>query len=289
MQEAMETMINVMDQSTANLVKDKKYYYKDGGSIKYCMECDEPLETIIKHPFTGEERKVNCVCQCTIKAMKREDERRKDIEIQREIEKLQRSSLLGDRYKNASFSTTKTGNHRTFDEAFRRCKNYCEVSNKVLEEGYGIYIFGDSGVGKTHLTACMVNELTRQRKHVLFTNFFEISQIIRGTFKTSESELNMIERIANVDFLFLDDLGTERVTKNGEDTWMQEKIFEVLNKRYNNKKPTIFTSNYSLEELVNDRGLMEKTVDRILEMSTLILNVKGESHRINSRNEIIPF
>lgn len=287
MKEAMETMINAMDQNTANLVKDKEYYIKDG--LKHCLVCNEQLETIINHPFTGEERKVNCICQCTINEMKKEEERIKNAEIQREIEKLKRSSLLGDRYKDVAFSTTKTGENMTFDKAFKRCRNYCEVSNKVLEEGYGIYIYGNSGTGKTHLTACMVNELTKQRRHVLFTNFFEISQIIRGTFNTSESEMNMIERIANVDFLFLDDLGTERVTKNGEDTWLQEKIFEVLNKRYNNKKPTIFTSNYSLEELVNDRGLMEKTVDRILEMSTLILKIEGESHRISSRKEVIPF
>lgn len=287
MKEAMGTMLNAMDQSTANLVKDKEYYLKD--NLKYCVKCNEPLETIIIHPFTGEERKVNCVCQCTIEEMKKEEERIKNIETQIEIERLQRSSLLGDRYKNVEFSNTKTGSNITFDKAFKRCKNYCEVSNKVLKDGYGIYIYGDSGTGKTHLTACMVNELTKQKKPVLFTNFFEISQIIRGTFKSSESEMNMIDKIANIDFLFLDDLGTERVTKNGEDTWLQEKIFEVLNKRYNNKKPTIFTSNYSLEELINDRGLMEKTVDRILEMSTLILKIEGESHRINSRNNEIPF
>ena len=44
-------------------------------------------------------------------------------------------------------------------------------------------------------------------------------------------------------------------------------------------KPTIFTSNYSLQELVQDRGLLDKTVDRILEMSTAILKVEGRSNR----------
>lgn len=219
-----------------------------------------------------------------------EEEERRNREKLEEIERLQKNSLLGERYKNVSFENTETGDNPMFDKAFKRCKNYCEVSSKVLEGGYGIYMFGASGTGKTHLTACMVNELVKQRRPTLFTNFFEISQIIRGTFNSRKyTEVEMIEKISTIDFLFIDDLGTEKVTRNGEDNWLQEKIFEILNKRYNNKKPTIFTSNYSLEELINNRGLMEKTVDRILEMSSLILKIEGESYRIKKRNENIPF
>ena len=263
-------------------------YIKD--DLLHCSICNEPLQTIIDNPFTGESKKVNCICQCDAEKLRKEEQERRDAERQREIKKLQRNSLLGDRYKDASFETTHTGDNSSFDTAFKRCKNYCEVSSKVLENGYGIYLWGNSGTGKTHLTACMVNELIKQHRPTLFTNFFEISQIIRGTFNSStESEINMVEKISNIDFLFIDDLGTEKVTKNGEDNWLQEKIFEILNKRYNNKKPTVFTSNYSLEELVNARGLMDKTVDRILEMSSLILKVEGESYRIKNRKNEIPF
>lgn len=271
-----------------NLVNEDNTYIKDG--LKHCSVCNEPIQTIINHPFTGEERIVNCICKCEVEKMKREEEERRNYERQKEIEKLQKSSLLGDRYKNTRFDNTIIGENNMFDEAFKRCRNYCEVSSKVLENGYGIYIYGDSGTGKTHLTACMVNELIKQNRPTLFTNFFEISQIIRGTFKNNkDSEIDMIDKISNIDFLFIDDLGTEKVTKNGEDNWLQEKIFEILNKRYNNKKPTVFTSNYSLEELISARGLMEKTVDRILEMSSLILKIEGVSHRIKNRNNEIPF
>lgn len=277
-----------MDQSTHNFQSHENTYIKDG--LKHCSICNQPLETTINHPFTGEERIVNCVCHCTVEKLKKEDEERKNFQRQQEIRKLQKNSLLGDRYKEVRFDNTITGDNAMFDSAFIRCRKYCEISNKALQEGYGIYIYGDSGSGKTHLTACMVNELVKQQKPTLFTNFFEISQIIRGTFKSNkDSEIDMIEKISNIDFLFIDDIGTEKVTKNGEDTWLQEKIFEILNKRYNNKKPTIFTSNYSLEELIINRGLMEKTVDRILEMSTAIIKIEGESYRIKNRKIEIPF
>lgn len=286
---AIADLITQMEVNTVNSL-DKDTYIDEEG-LKHCSICNDYLETYIINPFTKEQKKVNCKCTCFFEEQKREEEVKRNFERQEEIKRLQKNSLLGDRYKNVSFENTKTGENIMFDKAFKRCKNYCEVSSKVLEEGYGIYIYGDSGTGKTHLTACMVNELVKQQRPVLFTNFFEISQIIRSTFNKNSktSEIDMIEKIANIDFLFIDDLGTEKVTKNGEDNWLQEKIFEILNKRYNNKKPTIFTSNYSLEELVNNRGIMEKSVDRILEMSTLILKIEGTSHRIKNRQTELPF
>lgn len=285
---AIADLVTRMEVNTASSPNENTYIDDDG--LKHCSICNDYLETYIDLQFIGGQRKVPCICTCTVNKMKAEEEAKRNYERQEEIRRLQKNSLLGDRYKDVRFSNTRTGENPTFDTAFKRCRNYCEVSSNVLENGYGIYIYGDSGTGKTHLTACMVNELVRQQRPTLFTNFFEISQIIRGTFKSSKtSEIDMIEKIANIDFLFLDDLGTEKVIKNGEDNWLQEKIFEILNKRYNNKKPTIFTSNYSLEELISNRGLMEKTVDRILEMSSLILKIEGESNRIKNRQNELPF
>lgn len=287
----MKAVADLIDKMEVNIVNSpNENTYLDEEGLKHCSICNDYLETFIVHPFTKVQTKVNCKCTCFFEEQRKEEEAKRNFERQEEIKKLQKNSLLGDRYKNVTFDNTRTGENTMFDVAFKRCKNYCGVSSKVLEEGYGIYIYGDSGTGKTHLTACMVNELVKQHRPVLFTNFFEISQIIRGTFKSSKiSEIDMVEKIANIDFLFLDDLGTEKVTKNGEDNWLQEKIFEILNKRYNNKKPTIFTSNYSLEELINNRGVMEKTVDRILEMSSVILKIEGESNRIKNRQNELPF
>ena len=38
-------------------------------------------------------------------------------------------------------------------------------------------------------------------------------------------------------------------------------VIDLINKRYNNKKATIFSSNYSLNSRINERGILEKTVD----------------------------
>lgn len=258
-------------------------YVKD--EVIYCRKCNTP------RMFVHGNFKVRCLCKCQAESQKRKEEEEKERERLREIEKYQKASLIGERYKNARFDTTETGHNASFDTAYIRCKRYCEVSNKVLRDGLGIYLYGDKGTGKTHLTACMANALIRQRKQVLFTNFAEISKLLRSTFGSkSESEAEYINRLATIDFLFIDDLGTERVQTKDGDLWLQEKVFDVLNKRYNNRKPTIFTSNHSIPELISERGLMDKTVDRIAEMSSAVLKIEGSSYRMKARGAVnIPF
>ena len=152
-----------------------------------------------------------------------------------------------------------------------------------------MYIYGESGLGKTHLTACMCNELINQYQQCLFTNFFEISKLIRASWNRNADAEVVIRKICDIDFLFIDDLGTEKLQKNGEDNWLQEQVFDIINKRYNNKKPTIFSSNYSLNELITDRGMMQKTVDRINEMSTAIIKLTGTSYRAKKKPKDAPF
>ena len=105
----------------------------------------------------------------------------------------------------------------------------------------------------------------------------------------ASADTNDIHRYYDVDLLIIDDLGTEILQKNGEDNWLQEQVFDIINKRYNNHKPTIFSSNHSLNELVQERGMMPKTVDRIMEMSTAIIKVNGASYRAKNRRKDVPF
>lgn len=267
---------------TNSLIKDDEYI-KDG--TIYCKKCNTPRETTIF--FTGNPKKVRCTCKCQADEYKRLQEEQKAREKQLQIESLKVNSLISKRYINASFENCDLSNE-TFKKAWQRCKKYCEVADDILENGYGIYIFGPSGTGKTHLMACMCNELLMNMKQCLFTNFLEISKAIKATFNNkSETEERLIERISNIDYLFIDDLGTERLNNNG-DTWLQEKVYDVINKRYNAKKPTVFTSNYTLNELITERGMMQKTVDRVLEMSNVLLKLEGKSYRSN-RNNDLPF
>lgn len=280
--ETMEQVIKntlIMDTQKSD---DGDYIYN---GLIYCGKCNTPKQSIIH--INGKEIKVPCSCKCESEAYEREMAMIKAREKQLYIDNLKKMSLIGKRYENASFNKCENTNE-SFARAKQRCQKYCSIAEEALQNGYGIYLFGNSGVGKTLLTACMCNELTSNMKQCLFTNFFEISKTIRASYNSKmESEENLINKIVNVDFLFIDDIGTEQLKKNGEDTWLQEKIYDIINKRYNEKKPTIFTSNYNLNELIN-RGMMDKTVDRIMEMATAIIKIDGVSYR-KSINKTVPF
>ena len=273
-QEMVQNMPNTINL-LETLNEDEEYIKDD---IIYCKKCNTPRMCM------GFNRMVRCICECQAQARDRELELSRQKEKQRIVDKIKRTSLLGDKYKNVTFANTDKTNNE-FIKIFNRCEKYCEVAREVLDRGIGIYLFGNKGTGKSHLTACMANELMDNYYSVLYTNFSEISKYIRGTFgRTNATEYDFLESLTSIDFLFIDDFGTELVTKNNEDLWLQEKVFEVINKRYNNNKPIIFTSNYSLRQLIEERGLADKTIDRINEMCE-VMKLEGTSYRRKVKEE----
>lgn len=251
---------NIYDNGKIQFDKETEYLYN---GIIYCKACRTPRQKIMT--IAGDDVKVKKLCKCQEEKIKREEEKRLTEERRARIEKLRANSLLGVKYAQVDFETTDTEDQQ-FKAVFERCKKYCEVADEVLAQGIGIYLSGSHGTGKTHLTACMANYLMNEFYSVMFTNFSQISQSIRNTFnQCGVTESAVIEKLVQVDFLFIDDFGTEMVSRNNEDLWLQEKIFEIVNQRYNNNKPIIFTSNYSIVDMALKRGLADKTIDRINE------------------------
>ena len=250
-----------------------------------CSICGEKL--VKNAEVMGIHYSFRVMCKCKLKQIEEEKLNQEKIEKMQRVEKLKKFSLLGERYKNATFESSQTGINSSFDRAFKRCRKYCEIHEITIKNGYGIYLFGDKGTGKTHLTACMANDLMSKCVPVLFTNLFEISKAVKSTFgrETGQTEQALIDKFSNIDVLFFDDLGTEIFTKNSNDTWLQGLLFDLINKRYNCKKATIFSSNYSLNDLINKRGIAEKTVDRISEMTSgAVMKIEGISLR-NTKNQ----
>lgn len=254
----------------------------------FCPNCGAKFrrEAII----CGVKYSFHVMCKCEEKKRDLERRQQENLDKMQRIEKLKNLSLLGERYKNVTFENSEIGINPSFDTAFNRCKKYCELYEETVKSGYGIYLFGDKGVGKTHLTACMANYLISKCVPVLFTNLFEISKAVKSTFNrdSSQSEQILIDKFSNIDVLFFDDLRTEVFSKNSGDTWLQGLLFDLINKRYNCKKATIFSSNHSLNLLINERGIMEKTVDRISEMTSgAVMKILGKSLRSESTNKIL--
>jgi len=107
-----------------------------------------------------------------------------------------------------------------------------------------LILVGSFGCGKTHLAAAIANERIAQGQPALFVNVPDLLDHLRATYSPA-SPVTYDERFETVratPLLILDDLGTENAT-----SWAKEKLYQILNYRYNAQLPTVITTNHRLE------------------------------------------
>lgn len=207
-----------------------------------------------------------------------------DIECLCDIRKNLARKQLENLDEEVSFENTDLDRDKSFGLAYNRAIKYVNNWEECFKNGYGIYFVGECGCGKTHLAKCMYRALLEKGQYCIFTSFREILQEIRCSRGELYSE--KLSKVVNVPFLFIDDFGTEKVVYNGEDSYNQEKIFQIIDKRTSLKKPIIFTSNLTFQDLIEKNGLWERTVDRIVGNTTKI-EINGSSYRLKQKE--LPF
>ncbi len=146
----------------------------------------------------------------------------------------------------------------------------------------GLLLMGTVGVGKTHLAVSILKGLTERGFTCLFYEFLSLLKEIQGSFNadTHGSELSLLAPVLNADVLVLDELGASKPTD-----WVRDTMAHVINTRYNDKKLTIFTTNY-LDERKNERDdILEDRIgvrlrSRLYEMCKTVM-MDGKDYRKN--------
>lgn len=112
-------------------------------------------------------------------------------------------------------------------------------------EGW-LLLHGSFGCGKTHLAAAIVNEVLSRGAPALFVVVPDLLDHLRATFSAGAEEAYdaRFELVREAPLLVLDDLGTQAST-----AWAAEKMFQLLNHRYNARSPTVITTNRDLDDL----------------------------------------
>src|SRR5215212_7612993 len=154
-----------------------------------------------------------------------------------------------------------------------RVDEYLKNWEENREAGRGLYYCGGVGTGKTHLAVGVMNELmARKRVPSLFVTVPEFLDNLRETYMIPGRDLDeWMDTVKNADLLVLDDLGSERPTE-----WVRERIFVIVNHRYREALPTLFTSNIGPKDLASQLG--ERTASRIIAMCDWI-SLEGEDYR----------
>ncbi len=122
-----------------------------------------------------------------------------------------------------------------------------EAARAFAENPSGwLLLKGGYGCGKTHLAAAIANRAIERGQPVLFVTVPDLLDHLRAAFSPSSPARydERFEEVRTAPLLILDDLGTEAPT-----FWAQEKLFQILNYRYNARLPTVITTNHELEEI----------------------------------------
>jgi DNA replication protein DnaC len=156
----------------------------------------------------------------------------------------------------------------------QRVREYCENLESNLEEGRGLWFFGDPGTGKTTL-AMLVSKLALEQGHsVAIYSLPKLLARIRRTYDADPGEQSysdLFSRLTTVDLLHIDDLGAEKQTE-----WVLEQLYALINERYEARRALIVTTNNDEQELEQQIGV--RVVSRLVEMCDAV-HMFGEDQR----------
>ncbi len=162
------------------------------------------------------------------------------------LNRLQRYSSLGPltRLTFANLMVQGRSNNPRDRQLF---KSLVEDALAFAEEPDGwMLIHGPSGAGKTHVAAAIANRCIERGVPALFVVVPDLLDHLRSAYSPN-AEMGydvLLEQVRNAPVLILDDLGTQHAT-----AWAQEKLFQILNHRYNSRLPTIVTTNLGVDRL----------------------------------------
>jgi DNA replication protein DnaC len=179
-----------------------------------------------------------------------------------ELEALSKKSFNNFEYKSLNLSNEE---RHSLEQAYHSALNFAKSP-----EGW-LVLQGVNGCGKTHLAAAIANQLRREGKSVLFIVVADLLDYLRSTFNP-ESRVSydqFFERIKKTPVLILDDFGEQSATP-----WAQEKLYQLINYRYNARLATVITTCLSLDEI--ERRMSSRMVDPSL---SLFLNINAPDYR----------
>lgn len=144
------------------------------------------------------------------------------------------------------FDTISDGRHK---EAAR---NYMRKLPEMIDKGYGIYLHGDSGVGKTAIAALIAHEARRYDAIVSFFSAYELRDAVSQKVIWEDSS-TITDRAKGVDLLIIDDLGKE-IGLSGKYSKKDTFYEQLIKIRNDHLRSTIITSNFCLEDLADRYG-----------------------------------
>lgn len=207
---------------------------------------------------------------------------RKMQEFANKVDKIIKNSKMSKRNLNYKFDNFEVNSNNK--KVYQSLKNYSEkLVNEV--ERKGLILVGNNGVGKTHLACSIANELIKNGIPIIYGTLINLLAELKNTYDVYNniSEMKIIKLYEKVDLLIIDDLGKEKPSE-----WGLEKLFTIINSRYENNLPVIITTNYNQNSLIDRLSIngeietAKSIISRLYEMCYLV-KIEDRDHRIKNK------
>jgi DNA replication protein DnaC len=172
------------------------------------------------------------------------------------------ASVIPPRYRGVSFERPPVSDMARDLEtkgAVSAVRSFIDELDERLDQGRGLWLFGDTGTGKTTLAMLVSKAALEAGRSVAIYSLPKLLARIRRTYESEpggDSYLSFFDRLTSVDLLHIDDLGAEK-----RSDWVLEQLYALINERYETQRSVLVTTNLRHDELEDQIG--SRTVSRL--------------------------
>lgn len=195
----------------------------------------------------------------------------------------QEKSFLGrqvipPRFQHCTFENYVIGKHPAQAKVVLACQQYADAFKQARDIGRCLIFSGGVGTGKNHLATAICAKIGKNGYRSIMATVLEMIGRIRDSWDkdTTEKTAEVVARFAEPDLLVLDEVGRQSGSQNEKNL-----IFQVIDARYREMKPTIVISNYTEGDIAAYLG--EAAYDRLLENGGKRLDFTWGSFRREDR------
>lgn len=158
------------------------------------------------------------------------------------------------------------------------CKQYVNIFTK---QAPNVLMLGDTGLGKTHLSLAIANDITKKGYTTVYSSAPDLFRLLQNEyFGKTAVNADTIQTVLDSDLVIIDDLGAEF-----ESAFNSSCLYNIVNTRLNMSKPTIINTNLTPQEI--ERRYTNRVASRLLTMYKCLKFVGRDVREIKLRNNEI--
>ena len=242
---------------------------------KLCQHCGNRLEIIKIKVFgaAGKQKSIAVACECVRDKHKRQERKRQDKKMMQ--------MLFDQGFQSGKYAVMTLANWQQKGigtDIIEAATDY--IRSVGLNQANWLYLYGDYGVGKTHIAVALARQIAVDRRWqpALF-RWGEYCSLIQQSWHDKRIHIDwQLSRYARI--LVLDDIDKKTATR-----WALSQLYDIIDYRYIHNLPTVMTANRSIIELSkfwnkDSEDLGRAIISRVVGQLVKVIHFEGEDYRL---------